>query len=275
MMPLERRGLLYWIFATLLVLIWLLPVFASVLTSLKSLDELNRGLYWTWPEQLLLSNYVEAWNAGFAGYFWNSVLVTIPSLVLILALSSLNGYVLAQIEFPGRTALLFLFVAGMLLPFQILLIPVFYLSSHVLHTYDTRLGLILFHTAFQLGFGSFFMRNFIVTLPKTMIEAARLDGCSETRIYFRIVLPLMKPALAALSTLLFTWIWNDFLWALVLIQSDELKPVTFGLQNLKGQWVSSYQLQSAGALLAAIPPVLVFIVLQKHFIKGLTMGASK
>ena len=274
-MPLERRGLGYWIVATILVVIWLLPVFASVLTSLKSLDELNRGLYWTWPEHLLLSNYTEAWKAGFAGYFWNSVLITIPSLLLILALSSLNGYVLAQIDFPGRTALLFVFVAGMLLPFQILLIPVFYLSSHVLHTYDTRIGLILFHTAFQLGFGSFFMRNFIVTLPKTMIEAARLDGCSETRIYFRIVLPLMKPALAALSTLLFTWIWNDFLWALVLIQSDDLKPVTFGLQNLKGQWVSSYQLQSAGALLAAIPPVLVFIVLQKHFIKGLTMGASK
>ena len=274
-MPLEKRGVLYWVVVTLLVLVWLLPIFASVLTSLKSLDELNQGLYWTWPEQFLWSNYAEAWNAGFSGYFWNSLMITVPSVLLILFFSSVNGYVLAQMEFRGRTVLLLTFVAGMLLPFQILLIPVFYLSSQVLHTYDTRIGLILFHTAFQLGFGSFFMRNFIVTLPKTIIEAARLDGCGEAKIYLRIVLPLMKPALGALSTLLFTWIWNDFLWALILIQSDELKPITFGLQNLRGQWVSSYHLQSAGALLAAVPPVLVFVLLQKHFIKGLTMGASK
>jgi multiple sugar transport system permease protein len=119
------------------------------------------------------------------------------------------------------------------------------------------------------------MRNFIVTLPRTIVEAARLDGCSEIRIFAQVVVPLMKPALAALSTLLFTWIWNDFLWALILIQSDELKPITFGLQNLRGQWVSSYQLQSAGALIAALPPIAIFVLLQKHFIKGLTMGASK
>jgi multiple sugar transport system permease protein len=274
-MPLERRGPLYWLVATLLVLVWLLPIFASILTSLKSLDELNRGLYWTWPETLRFGNYLEAWNAGFAGYFWNSVVITLPSVILILFFSSLNGYVLAQMEFRGRTALLLTFVGGMLLPFQILLIPVFYLSSQVLHSYDTRWGLVLFHTAFQLGFGSFFMRNFIVTLPRTIVEAARLDGCSEIRIFAQVVVPLMKPALAALSTLLFTWIWNDFLWALILIQSDELKPITFGLQNLRGQWVSSYQLQSAGALIAALPPIAIFVLLQKHFIKGLTMGASK
>lgn len=274
-MPLERRGPLYWVMATLLVAVWLVPILASALTSLKTLDELNRGLYWSWPEYVRLENYVEAWNSGFSRYFWNSLIVTVPSVLLVLALSSLNGYVLAQMEFCGRSALVLIFISGMLLPFQILLIPVFYLSSQVLQTYDTRLGLVLFHVAFQLGFGSFFMRNFIMTLPRTVIEAARLDGCSEGRIYLQVVLPLMKPALAALSTLLFTWIWNDFLWALILIQSDELKPITFGLQNLRGQWVASYHLQSAGALLAAVPPVLIFVLLQKHFIRGLTMGATK
>lgn len=274
-MPTERRGWAYWMAATLLIVIWLMPLFASILTSLKSLEELNRGEYWTFPESLLFSNYLEAWNAGFAGYFWNSVLITAPSVVLVLFFSSLNGYVLAQLNFRGRQVLTLIFVAGMLLPFQILLIPVFYLSSQILRTYDTHLGLILFHTAFQIGFGSFFMRNFILSLPRGLIEAARLDGCREWKIYVRVVLPLMKPALAALSTLLFTWIWNDYLWALILIQSDELKPITFGLQNLRGQWVSAYHLQSAGALLAAVPPVLIFVFLQKHFIRGLTMGATK
>ncbi len=274
-MPAERKGVWYWLLASAVVVVWMLPVVASVLTSLKSLDELNRGEYWTFPEALLFSNYAEAWDAGFSDYFWNSFVITIPSVFLVLFFSSLNGYVLSRLHFRGREALVLIFVAGMLLPFQILLIPVFYLSSQVLGTYDTHFGLILFHTAFQVGFGSFFMRNFILTLPGGLIEAARLDGCGEWRIYSRIVLPLMKPALAALATLLFTWIWNDYLWALIMIQSDSLKPVTFGLQNLRGQWVSSYQLQSAGALIAAIPPVIMFVFLQKHFIRGLTMGSTK
>jgi multiple sugar transport system permease protein len=194
---------------------------------------------------------------------------------LTLLLSSVNGYVLAKLRFRGRDAILLTFIGGMLLPFQILLIPVFYLSSHVLGTYDTRLGLILFHASFQMGFASFFMRNFIRTLPTALIEAARIDGCSEVRIFFTTVVPLMRPALAALSTLLFTWIWNDFLWSLILLQTDTLKPVTVALQNLKGQWISSYHLQSAGAIIAAVPPVLVFALLQRHFIKGLTMGSGK
>ncbi len=119
------------------------------------------------------------------------------------------------------------------------------------------------------------MKNYMSSIPDSMIEAARIDGCSESKIFFKIVLPVMLPAITALSTLLFTWIWNDFLWALVLIQSDELKPITVALQNLKGQWVASYHLQSAGAVIAAIPPVLIFLFLQKHFIKGLTLGSER
>lgn len=275
-MEARTRGPVYWIFATLLMLVWISPILASVLTSLKTLEELNRGEYWTWPRALSFRNYVEAFvNGGFSKYFWNSLVVTVPSVVAILFFASLNGYALAKLRFGWNDRLLLLFVGGMLLPFQILLIPVFYLSSNVLRTYDTRLGLVLFHTAFQLGFASFFMRNFVRSVPWGIIEAARIDGCSEFRIYRTIVLPLMRPALAALATLLFTWIWNDYLWTLILIQSDELKPITAGLQNLRGQWVASYHLQSAGAVIAAIPPVLIFAFLQKHFIRGLTMGSGK
>lgn len=272
----KKRGTVYWIFATLLLLLWMSPILASLLTSIKTLEELNEGRYWSLPKQWNLNNYVEAFTVGkFSHYFWNSLVITIPSVAAILFFSSLNGYVLAKLRFRWNNTFSVVFLSGMLLPFQILLIPVFYLSHHVLHTYDTRLGVILFHVAFQLGFSSFFMRNFVRTIPDGIIEAARIDGCSDWRIYSRVVIPLMKPALAALATLLFTWIWNDYLWSLILIQTDDLKPITSGLQNLKGQWISSYHLQSAGAIIAAIPPVLMFAFLQKHFIRGLTMGSGK
>jgi multiple sugar transport system permease protein len=272
----KARGPLFWFLASLLALVWVSPILASLLTSFKTLDELNRGEYWTWPNSFSFENYREAFlRGGFSTYFWNSVVITIPSVVAILFLSSLGGFALSKLKFKPSPFILMIFIAGMLLPFQILLIPVFYLSNHVLHTYDTRFGLILFHTAFQLGFSTFFMRNFVATLPTGIIEAARMDGCTEWTIYLKVVLPLMKPAMAALATLLFTWIWNDYLWALILIQSNDLKPITSGLQNLKGQWVASYHLQSAGAVIAAIPPVLIFAFLQKHFIRGLTMGSGK
>jgi multiple sugar transport system permease protein len=272
----KSRGPLYWVVATLLLVLWISPILASLLTSLKTLEELNQGHYWTLPNTFSLSNYVEAFTVGkFSVYFWNSLVITVPTVLGVLFFASLNGYVLAKLRFRWNSILLLVFLGGMLLPFQILLIPVFYLSNQFLHTYDTRWGVILFHVAFQLGFASFFMRNFIKTIPDGIIEAARIDGCSEWRIYSKMVLPLMKPALAALATLLFTWIWNDYLWSLILIQTDALKPVTSGLQNLKGQWIASYHLQSAGAVIAAIPPVLIFAFLQKHFIRGLTMGAGK
>jgi multiple sugar transport system permease protein len=270
------RGKLYWVFATLLTLLWISPILATLLTSLKSLEELNQGLYWTLPNEWKFENYYEAFiTGGFSNYFLNSVIYTVPSVFFILLFSSMNGFALSKYRFKGRQSIVLMFLAGMLIPFQILLIPVFYLSNNVLNTYDTFTGVILFHIAFQLGFSSYFMRNFIRTIPDSVIEAARIDGCSDFKIYYSIILPLMKPALAALSTLLFTWIWNDYLWALVLIQTDELKPITVALDNLKGQWVASYHLQSAGSIIAAIPPVLIFAFLQKHFIKGLTMGSGK
>lgn len=272
----KKRGKLYWLFASLLTIVWLSPILATLLTSLKSLEELNQGLYWTIPETLEFGNYYEAFvTGGFSKYFLNSVIYTVPSVFFILLFSSMNGFALAKYRFKGRQSIVLMFLAGMLIPFQILLIPVFYLSNNILGTYDTFLGVILFHIAFQLGFASYFMRNFIRTIPDSVIEAARIDGCSDLKIYTSVVLPLMKPALAALSTLLFTWIWNDYLWALVLIQTDDLKPITVALDNLKGQWVASYHLQSAGSIIAAIPPVLIFAFLQKHFIKGLTMGSGK
>ena len=160
------------------------------------------------------------------------------------------------------------------MPAQILMIPVRNLTLN-LGVYDTKLALILFHTSFQIGFCTFFLRGFIKELPHELIESARIEGASEFRVYWNIILPLILPALAALAVLEFTFIWNDYFWALVLVQGDEARPVTLGIQALRGRWTASWHLISAGSIVAALPPVVLFFMLQKHFITGLTLGAIK
>ncbi len=140
----------------------------------------------------------------------------------------------------------------------------------------TRYGdLILFHTAFQTGFATLFLRNFIISLPNELFEAARIEGATEFQILKRIVLPLLRPALAGLAVLIFTFVWNDYFWALVLVQSDSAKPLTLGIAGLKGEWLTAWNLISSAALFAALPPVCLFFLMQKHFVAGLTAGAVK
>lgn len=167
-----------------------------------------------------------------------------------------------------------MFIAGNFVPAQILMIPVRNLTLE-LGLYDTKMGLILFHAAFQTGFCTFFLRGFIKELPHEIVESARMDGASEFEIYWRIIIPLVRPALAALAVLEFTFIWNDYFWSLVLVQGEHARPVTLGIQALRGQWTASWHLVSAGSIIAALPPVIMFFLLQKHFIAGLTMGAIK
>ena len=186
----------------------------------------------------------------------------------------LAGFALAKYNFKANVWIFAMFIAGNFVPFQILMIPVRDLTISF-GLYDTHLALIFFHIAFQAGFCTLFMRNFIVGIPDALIEAARVEGVSEWKIFWHVVLPLVRPALAALAVLVFTFIWNDFFWALVLVQSDEVRPVTAGLSSLQGQWLASWQLMSAGAIVAAIPPVVLFFTMQRHFIAGLTLGATK
>ena len=167
-----------------------------------------------------------------------------------------------------------MFVGGNFVPFQILMVPVRNMTVR-LGLYDTYWALILFHLAFQTGFCTLFMRNFISTLPEALLESARVEGANEFRIFWSIILPLMRPALAALAVLIFTFVWNDYFWALVMVQSDAVKPVTTGLSALRGEWVASWQLISAGSIIAALPPVAMFFILQRQFISGLTLGAVK
>ncbi len=258
------------------IIVWLLPLAAVFLTSFRSLADINSGNYWGWPTEFaLVENYTQIFTlTPMLKYFFNSLVITIPTVIGTLTLSSLAGYSLAKHNFRGNFLIFALFIAGNFVPAQILMIPVRNLTLY-LGVYDTKLGLILFHTAFQTGFCTFFLRGFIKELPHEIVESARIDGASELRVFWNIILPLVRPALAALAVLEFTFIWNDYFWALVLVQGDEARPITLGIQALRGRWTSFWHLISAGSIIAALPPVLMFFMLQKHFIAGLTMGAVK
>ena len=256
--------------------IWLLPLLAIAFTAMRPGSDINAGNVFGWPSEFaLFENYLEVFASTPAlTYLWNSVKVTVPTVIISLTLACLAGYALAIYRFRGSLVLFFVFIAGNFVPFQILMVPVRDLAVRT-DLYDTITALVLFHAAFQTGFCTLFMRNFIRALPYELIESARIEGVGEFKIFWYLVLPLVRPAIAALAVLIFTFIWNDYFWATVLVQSSDLQPITVGVQTLNGQFVSQWQLVSAASLLAAVPPVLMFFLMQKHFIAGLTLGASK
>ena len=265
----------YYAFLIPLLLIWLVPIFMTLLTSVRSLNDITLNGPFSWPSSFEIDNFSEAWSSGGLNrYMLNSFIITIPALIICLSLSSLAAFALARFTFKGNLIIYFTFVGGSLLPFQILMLPVYQLSN-TLNLYDTYWALIIFHGAFQIGFCTFVLRNFIRTIPGEIFDAARIDGASELRIYHQHVMPLSLPALAALATLEFTWIFNDYLWALILVQRDKLKPVTTGLASLRGEYIQAFNIQFAGTLIAVVPTVLLFIFLQRYFIQGLTMGSGK
>lgn len=278
--PIQKSGrfanISYRVAVPVALVLWLLPLLAVLLTSVRSIEDINNGNYWGMPTQFnFIQNYTEVFTSTSMGqYLMNSLIISIPAAIGAVALSTLAGYGLSKYKFKGNVLLFAAFIAGNFVPFQILMIPVRDLSLTT-GIYDTYWALIIFHIAFQSGFCTLFMRNFITGIPDALIEAARVEGVSEVKIFWHIVLPLMRPALAALAVLVFTFIWNDYFWALVLVQSDTVRPVTAGLSSLQGQWLASWQLLSAGAVIAALPPVILFFTMQKHFIAGLTLGATK
>jgi multiple sugar transport system permease protein len=266
---------LYTIALPVVLILWLLPLLGVALTSLRPAADLAKGNYFGMPSGIAWENYVYIFTETPIGqYMVNSIWVTVPTVIGAVSLSLMTGFALAVYGFRGNIIVFFMFVAGNFVPFQILMVPVRDMTLQM-GMYDTWYGLALFHIAFQTGFCTLFMRNFIKALPFELIEAARVEGVAEWRIFWYIVLPLMRPAIAALSVLVFTFIWNDFFWATVLTQGVDSQPITAGLSSLNGQWIAQWHLVSAGSILAALPPVLMFFAMQKHFIAGLTLGAVK
>jgi len=278
--PIEKRStaarISYQTLVPIALIIWLLPLIAVAMFSIRPLTDFTNGNYWGLPSSFdFFSNYAKVFTeSDMPRYMWNSVLITVPTVVGAVALSAMTGFALGIYKFRGNLFIFFMFIAGNFVPFQILMVPVRELTVST-GLYDTKLGLVMFHIAFQTGFCTLFMRNFIRALPFELIEAARVEGIKEWRIFWFVVLPLMRPALAALAVLIFTFIWNDYFWAIVLTQGPDAQPVTAGITSFNSQFIAQYHLMSAGSIVAAIPPVLMFFLMQKHFIAGLTLGAVK
>lgn len=260
---------------TALAILWLIPIFAALLTAVRTMDDITINGFWSLPGVITFDNFVEAWtSARVSQYLLSSFIVTIPALIGMLFLSSLTAYALARFKFRLNLPIYFMFVAGTMLPFQILLLPVFQLVQN-LGIYNTYIALIAIHTTFQMGFCVFVLRNFMRTVPSEIFEAARVDGCGEFRIYWQMMLPLSLPAMASLATLEFTWVFNDYIWALILVNKQDLLPVTAGLATLRGQYTTDWPIITAGALLSTLPTLFVFTFLQRYFIQGLTLGSNK
>ena len=266
-------------------LVWIAPVLYALYTSLRPYADTTAHGYVSVGGHYNLSNYTNAWSeADLPLYFKNSAIITIPALLITLWLASMAAYVLARHSFKFNLLMLMIFTAGNLLPQQAIITPLYQLYitipmppwiSDSGHLDDSYLGLILIHVAFQTGFCVFVLSNFMRTIPTEISEAARVDGASEWRQYLRIVLPLCRPALAALATLEFTWIYNDFFWATVLMQTGANRPITAALNNLTGQFFTDNNLISAASMIVAVPTLVVFFVLQRQFVSGLTLGANK
>jgi multiple sugar transport system permease protein len=278
--PIEKRSkgtqIAYQTMVPVALILWLLPLIAVASFSVRPLADFTNGNYWGMPSTFeFLTNYGRVfYDSDMPRYMLNSVLITVPTVIGAVALSCMTGFALGIYIFKGNLLIFFMFIAGNFVPFQILMVPVRDLTVSV-GLYDTKLGLIMFHIAFQTGFCTLFMRNFIRALPFELIEAARVEGVAEWRIFWFVVLPLMRPAIAALSVLIFTFIWNDYFWAIVLTQGPDAQPVTAGITSFNSQYVAQYHLMSAGSIVAAVPPVVMFFMMQKHFIAGLTLGAVK
>lgn len=272
-------------FMIVITLVWITPILFAIYVALRPIEETNREGYVSIAERLTLANFIDAWQQSeMWTFFLNSVYITVPAVMLTLLLASSVAFVVSRLNFKFNIAMLILFTAGNLLPQQVIITPLYrmylaiplprFLSESGL-MYNSYFGLIVINVSFQLGFCVFVLSNYMKTIPLEIDEAAVVDGAPLWTRYWRLTLPLCRPALAALATLLTTWIYNDFFWAITLISTGDKRPITSALNNLQGQFVANQNMIAAAALIAAIPTLVVFLVLQKQFIRGLALGATK
>jgi multiple sugar transport system permease protein len=273
-----RRSRHPWVFHTVMApvtLLWVLPLVFVILISLRSFDDIATHGLGTWPSSFTFSAFQTAWVDGHvAGALKNSVIVTVGAVIAVLFLSSLSAFALSRYHIPFGRGILLIMLAGNLLPPQILLIPVAKICE-LLGIYDTLFALVIVQVGFGMGFFTFVLHGFMRSLPQEMFEAAKIDGAGDLRIYATIVLPLCRPALAALAALESTWVFNDLLWTLTVLRTDVKFPITAALLNLQGGYTTSWNVVAAGALIAAIPTTIVFFAFQRHFVSGLLVGANK
>ena len=265
----------YTLVMLLIGVFFLIPAIGVFLTSFRTDTEISLHGVWAISGNVTLDNYLGIWHSESVRiYMRNSFLVAIPATAISVALGTLVGYVLAKLRPKGSNFLTLFFVSGLFIPPQFLLIPLFQLFNKI-HLYDTLWPMIIVHSGYGLSLCSLVMKNFFKNVPDELIEAAIVDGASEPGVLARIVLPLSRPALGALGTLQFTFIWNDFLYPLILARSETAQTVMVGILNMAGQYSTAYGAQAALSIVASLPTIFVFLVFQKQFIAGLTTGAVK
>lgn len=251
----------------------LLPIFWAISSSLKPLDAIFVFPVKWIPDKLLISNYVEGWRAArFNLYFLNSVFVTVVCTVSVLLFSALTGYSLAKFRFPGRKILFGIIIGTMLVPIQVRVIPL-YIIVKTFGWINTYLALIV--PGLITSIGIFMMTQFIKVLPGELFDAARVDGCHEFTVFFRIVLPLAKPGLAALAIVNYMAVWNDYFWPLVVIDKDSLRTLPLGLAAFQGEYFFDYGKFFAVSLMVILPMVLIFLIFQKQFIESAALSGIK
>jgi alpha-glucoside transport system permease protein len=257
--------------------IWLVPTVGLAVTSFRPRGDIQASSWWSaltdWS--FTLHNYdLVLNNARLGDSFVSSLIITIPSTILPLVIGSLAAYAFSWIAFPFRDTIFLLIVALMVVPIQMALVPLLILFRD-LGIADWYVGIWLAHTAFGLPLGIFLLRNFFITLPRDLIEAARVDGASNLRIFLKVVLPLSVPALASFGIFQFLWVWNDLLMALIFVQNSDLWPMTIRINQMQSTYGIEWHLLSAGAFLLMIVPLIVFFALQRYFVQGLLAGSVK
>jgi glucose/mannose transport system permease protein len=258
---------------------YLMPVYVLVVTSLKSFAEVNLYRMWDLPHSFSLESFRRALFGGM-GYqglgpnILNSIIMVIPATLISAALGSVNGYIFARWQFRGANTLFTLALFGMFIPYQSILIPLVQ-TLRAIGLYGSIPGLILTHVIYGIPITTLIFRNYYATVPKELVEAARMDGAGLLGVYRRIMLPLSMPGFAVVLIWQFTSIWNDFLFAVTVAQDPAVQPVTVALNNLAGSFIVEWNVQMAGALLAALPTLLVYIFLGRYFMRGLLAGSLK
>ncbi|WP_406183092.1 carbohydrate ABC transporter permease [Streptomyces sp. NBC_01006] len=265
------------VFLVLAALFWLIPTLGLLISSFLSPTDLNKGGWWqalTAPTRLTADNYERLLaNDTITSALLSTVAIAVPATLLVVALGSLAGYAFACLEFPGRDWLFLVVVGLLVVPVQVALIPVSKLFGAI-GLFETTAGVVLFHTAFGLPFAIFLLRNFFAQIPRELLEAARLDGAGELRLFARVVLPLGAPAIASLGIFQFLWVWNDMLVALVFADSAH-PPITVALQQQVRQFGNNIDVLAPGAFLSMLVPLVVFFAFQRQFVSGVMAGAIK
>ena len=270
-------------FLITMVAVWLFPLLWAVYSSLRPVSDTIQNGYLSWPSTLNFSNYTTVWTqAELPYYYLNTLVIVVPGVILTLLFASMVAFCCTQFSWKFNLIVLMLFTAGNLLPPQVIIVPLFWIYLHTpvamlgsidIGTkfsfgifsdngilYDQYIGIILIHVVFQTGFAAFVLSNYMKTISKEITESALVDGANILRIWWSVMLPLCRPALAAVATLLFTFMYNDFFWALVLFSHGDKRPITSALNNLQGQFFINNNLIAAGALLACIPPIIVYVL---------------